>query len=244
MKIKLDPLKEISKISDTFSFKLEKQKTYDPNLEVSITLRTPISGKEYNIISKPVMTITKTFPPFRGDGVVESVEYPSSNKKITVSDDVLLKPTQKETKQQKNENPRPSKPANKEQIDTSEFSQEELNDPDTPDNLNSVKVLQFKIDQVQSEINKIEGRAPPKLREKLLKFKCRKNFLEQQLGDSISIDDYIVIMNKQLTKDQKLIKYFEQQNNKEQGKKVAERIPILINEIKEAIDFSKTQKKK
>jgi hypothetical protein len=269
LKIKLDPLKDISKISDSYFIKLES-KRFEPTLEVSVSLRNPITGKEYNITSKPVMTVTKTFPPFRGDGVVENVDYPG-NKNIEItnnsngnanrtSNNTNSKSTleeksnqkiSKDTKDSKNKTPnttattnnKPSKPSG-DPIDPAEFTAEELNDPDIADNLNSVKVLQFKIDQVQADINKIEGRAPPKLREKLLKFKCRKNVLEQQLGDGISIDDYIVIMNKQLMKDQKLIKYFEQEKKIEQGKKVAERIPILIKEIQEAIDFSKSQKKK
>lgn len=204
------------------------------------------------------MTITKTFPPFRGEGAVESHNYPNNNNKITIDDNEMqlvtsIKTTQKTEvkpkdppKQNNNLKPQPQQKkvvATEDKIDGSEFSKEELSDPDHIDNLNSTKVLQFKIDKVQTEINNIEGRAPPKLREKLLKAKCKKNVLEQQLGDSITIENYISIMSNQLKKDQKLVKYFEQEGMMDQGKKVAERIPVLIKEIEEAIDFAKAKKR-
>jgi hypothetical protein len=222
-----------------------------------VTIRQPIAGKEYTVTSKAVMTITKTFPPFRGEGAVESHNYPGGDKKPTIDDNEIVtsikttqkietkpKETPKQTIQTKQPKPQPKKVvAPEDRIDPADFTKEELLDPDHIDNLNSVKVLQFKIDKVQNEINNIEGRAPPKLREKLLKAKCKKNILEQQLGDSISIENYISIMNNQLKKDQKLVKYFEQEGMMEQGKKVAERIPVLIKEIEEAIDFAKAKKR-
>lgn len=235
---------------------------FDPKLELNVKIRNPVVGKEYNTVSKTVLTITKTFPPFRGEGAVESHSYPGSDRKADIGDKQMVSerkpPTKTDSKKkvtvtqeskkkepqqqssQTNGKPKTEKP----HVDGSEFSKEELADPDIPDNLNSMKVLLFKIGQIENEIKNIEGRAPPKLREKLLKTKCRKNVLEQQLGDALSIDDYILIMNKQLQKDKKLVQFFEQEKMIEQGKKVAERIPILIKELEEAIEYSKSQKKK
>lgn len=153
-------------------------------------------------------------------------------------------PKAKETNAEDKQKPKPKPSSNiaKEKIDASEFTKEELIDPDIADNLNSVKVLDFKIAKVQKEIDSIEGRAPPKLREKLLKYKVRKNVLEQQLGESMSIESYILLMKKQLDKDKRLVQYFEQNGMNEQGKKVAERMPIMIKEMEEAIDFAKSKK--
>lgn len=208
------------------------------------------------------MTITKTFPAFRGEGAVESHNYPTENKKVELSDREIVSTPKANNKVAKSTQPKPEKTVEKntskekqpqkvrtstepkEIIDASEFTKEELLDPDIPDNLNSIKVLEFKIDKVQKEINAIEGRAPQKLREKLIKTKCRKNVLEQQLGDALSIDDYILVMKKQLDKDKRLCLYFEQEKMNEQGRKVAERIPIIMKELEEAIDFSKSQKKR
>jgi uncharacterized protein with LGFP repeats len=57
----------------------------------------------------------------------------------------------------------------------SDFNNAEIENPDVLDNLISIQVLNFKIEKVQNEINKIDGRAPPSLREKILKMKVKKN---------------------------------------------------------------------
>lgn len=262
VKIKLDQLKAASKISDSFSFKLESGR-FEPKLDVTITLRNPISGKEYSTVSKTVLTITKTFPPFRGEGAVESHNYPGSDKKVDISDKEMIQPNkvpakkpdsnvskpQKETpktktaddkrKQQSTDANKPNRP----RIDPSSFSQLELDDPDHIDNINTIKVMEFKIDKVQKEINAIEGRAPAKLREKLIKLKCKKNIFEQQLGDSISIEDYIILMKTQIERDRKLALFFEQEKMIDKAKIVAERIPYIIKELEEALEFAKSSKK-
>ncbi len=218
-----------------------------------IKLRTPILDKEYKITSKPVMTITKTFPPFRGDGAVESHNYPGSDKKVEMSDKEMTKQAQKKPDSQhkqpvKKPEEKPKQPAQKQpnpnrpQIDPSQFKQADLDDPDNIDNMNSVKVMEFKLEKIQKEINSIEGRAPPKLRDKLVKLKCRKNLFDQQLGDGISVEDYIVLMKNQLDKDKKLSMYFEQENMLDKAKLVAERMPVMLKELQEAIDFASKNK--
>jgi hypothetical protein len=261
LKIKLDPLKTVSKISDSFTFKLES-KRFEPKLDVTIALRNPISGKEYTTVSKTVLTITKTFPPFRGEGAVESHNYPGSDKKVDLSEKDMtqsIKPVKKpesnvnktqqeatknkasedKPKQQQSTDLKPNKP----KIDPSIFSQVELDDPDNIDNINTIKVMEFKIEKLQNQINQIEGRAPPKLREKLIKIKCKKNIFEPQLGETISIQDYIILMKTQIEKDRKLALYFEQEKMIDKAKIVAERIPIIIKELEEAMEFAKSSKK-
>jgi hypothetical protein len=255
LKIKLDALKTASKISDSFTFKLESGR-FDPKLDVTITLRNPISGKEFATVSKTVLTITKTFPPFRGEGTVESHDYPGSDKKVNLSDKEMtqnvkpvkkpesnVKQPQKETSKTEDKSKQSQPPSNKPRIDPSIFSQLELDDPDHIDNINTIKVMEFKIDKIQKEMNAIEGRAPAKLREKLIKIKCKKNIFEQQLGDSISIQDYIMLMKTQIDKDRKLALYFEQEKMMDKARIVAERIPIIIKELEEALEFAKQGKK-
>lgn len=254
-------MKNVSKISDTFTFKLESNRC-EPKLDVTISLRTPINSKEFASVSKTVLTITKTFPPFRGEGAVETHNYPGNERKVDLSDkDItssMKQPTKKpdsivgksgkessksqpgssDPKQGQGEG-KPSKP----KIDSSSFSQADLDDPDNIDNINTIKVMEFKIEKIQKEMNAIEGRAPAKLREKLIKIKCKKNIFEQQMGDAISIDDYIVLMKTQIDKDRKLALYFEQEKMIDKLKLVAERIPIIIKEIEEALEFAKQAKK-
>lgn len=198
---------------------------------------------------------------------MESHNYPGSEKKVDLSDKEItqnlkpvkkpesnVKPSQKDTtksqqgqvedKTRQSQQPleEKSKP-NKPRIDPSIFTQIELDDPDHIDNINTIKVMDFKIEKIQKEINAIEGRAPAKLREKLIKIKCKKNIFEQQLGDSISIQDYIMLMKTQIDKDRKLAIYFEQEKMMDKARMVAERIPITIKELEEALEYAKQAKK-
>lgn len=247
-------MKYTSTISDSFPFVLES-KRIDPKIEITIKTRTPISEKEWIVTSKPVFTVTKTFPPFRGEGEVmshdiagtqtsQSTSTGNANVTITSSSKPKQNPETKTAQpQQKKKEPAQNKTSTEERINASEFSKDELDDPDTVDNLNSVKVLEFKIAKIQSEMNKIEGRTPSALRQKLVKTKCKKNIIEQQLGEILSIEDYIQLMTKQVNHDRRLGKFFEQEKMIEKGKLVSERISILIQEIKEAIDYAKGNKK-
>jgi hypothetical protein len=240
VKIKLSDLKSKGQISDLFPIELESKRC-EPKLEVTITLRTPIVDKEYNITSKPVFTVTKTYPAFKGEGGGEIIHHPGTEKKAEDIQIPQMKPKQSVKPKEGSLKSKAKQPSNEtvEKIDSSEFSKDELDDPDCVDNLNSMKVLEFKIDSIQKEIDKIEGRTPAALRQKLIKTKCKKNILEQQLGDVLPIDGYLQIMANQLKHDRKLAKYFEQEKMIEKGKKVVERMPILMKEIDEAIEYAK-----
>jgi hypothetical protein len=60
---------------------------------------------------------------------------------------------------------------------------------------------------------------------------------------TISVDKYISVINYQLDHDRKLQKYFEIKKDMEKVKLVAERIPLLVAELEEAITYAKGQKK-
>ncbi len=66
--------------------------------------------------------------------------------------------------------------------------------------------------------------------------------MEAQLGDQITIDNYLGLLRYQLEHDQKLQKYFETQKQLDKMKIVSERIPLLISEIEECITFLKNKK--
>jgi hypothetical protein len=242
-------LKSSRQLSGCFSVELES-KRFNPTIEVKIELREPIVEKEYTITSKTVFSITKSFPPFKGEGEGHSFDHPSSTNtvgKLTPHKEPILPLTQQTRPvEKKSETKVPdtkkSVSTNAPTLDASEFTQEELEDPDIQENLNSLKVLEFKISHIEEAMKKIEGRPPAKLREKYLKLKCRKNVLSEQLGESVSVESYILMMKKQLDKDKKLLAYFEQNKMMEQGKKVAERIPLIVKEMDEAIAFAKTKK--
>jgi hypothetical protein len=179
--IKLDFLKNISNWEKTLSFTpLNSQDVSKSSISAILKIRNSLDKNEFITTSKTSITITKTFPPFKGasvDGQIDEELKPTSiNKNIG---NPVRKPTLK--------NPQNNNQKNQVNISNisiisklpdykmSDFKQEELTNPDFIDNLVSIKVLNFKIDQVNREIQGIEGRAPPHLREKLLKMKVKKN---------------------------------------------------------------------
>lgn len=62
------------------------------------------------------------------------------------------------------------------------------------------------------------------------------------MGGDLTPELYLNIIRNQLDHDQKLFKYFETQNQLDKAKLVSERIPLLISEINELIDYIKTKK--
>jgi hypothetical protein len=66
--------------------------------------------------------------------------------------------------------------------------------------------------------------------------------MEAQMGDTITIEAYLGLLKYQFQHDQKLLKYFQDKNEVEKAKLVAERIPLIIAEMEEAIDIVKKKK--
>lgn len=143
--------------------------------------------------------------------------------------------------QPKVNNENPDKPEDK--VDASEFSKEELEDPDHIENMNSLIIMEKKIKQMDDQIKKIEGRPPQKLRQKFLQTKVRYNALKEQISEnSLTIDNYIVVLNKQIEKDKRLSLYFKQNNDKEKFSVVNDRMIVMIGELESLIkQMKKTQ---
>jgi len=57
------------------------------------------------------------------------------------------------------------------------------------------------------------------------------------MGADITVNMYLGLLRFQLEHDRKLLKYFQDKKDAERGKLVAERIPILIAEIEEVVDY-------
>lgn len=174
--IKLDPLKNVSEIDSSIELKALNEpnigKEYG-RISIKFNLRTPLINKEYINVSKALLTITKTFPPFSLDKPLSQEPIPeTSNKAPTVIKKVE---EVKELKIDKNIKPVNPRPIVKKDvvIDPSEFKKEELVNPDIIDNLNSLKVLEMKIKKCEEEAAKIDGRMPAALREKLLRLRVK-----------------------------------------------------------------------
>ena len=100
-------------------------------------------------------------------------------------------------------------------IDKSQFKEEELNDPDCLDCLNTLSVLQFKQNKYEEIRNKIDGRTPRELMQRIVRIKCKYQTLEESLGDEISPQDYLTLLKVTFDHDKKLAEYFKQIGDKE-----------------------------
>jgi hypothetical protein len=203
-------------------------------INVTINLRTPTVGREFTTVSKLTFQITKTFRSFKS-GAAEVIKPevkqpgPAAKKVEPVAEEVKKKPEQVKPKMS--------------EFNPEEFRPEELEDPDYIENLVSLKVLELKIKGVEAEIAKIDGRAPPKIREKLLKMRVKYKSIESNMGEgTLSVDRYIAIMKMQMEHDRKLMAYFESKKEMPKVKQVADRIPLILKEMEEAINFAKSQK--
>lgn len=252
MTIKLLDLKLKTTFTGSFPLELES-KRFLPTYDITIQVRQPVTEKEYRVESKTVLTITKTFPPF-------SLDYTSglnSEDSLQSQSKAPAEPPKKATvvKQEKIEETKTSqetKPLSSsvikqsnsdEKISPDLFTKVELNDPDDIDSLNTLKVIDLKIQKVDAQIAKVEGRIPMDIRQRKLKLSCKRNLIKQSIEEgTITLDQYTKIIVNQLAKDTKLSKYFKQTEQYEKQKLVDERIQALSIELKEANQLSKQPK--
>lgn len=179
--VKFDNFKASSIIDGEFDFKAEEGQPELRGSKICVTakIRSPCTTKEYTTISKTGIAVSRTFPPFKGEnvhGVIDEESKPTHiNKdvKVVKKKEVILNDN-KVAKKDADKGGKKMPDLNVE-YKMSDFKPEELENPDIIDNLSSLKVLEFKIKKVQEEINKIEGRAPANLRDKILKMKVKKN---------------------------------------------------------------------
>jgi hypothetical protein len=58
-----------------------KTKRFTPKFDVTITVRSPIVDKEYTTRYKTTLSITKSFPPYKGQGAnINNTENMINNK--------------------------------------------------------------------------------------------------------------------------------------------------------------------
>lgn len=241
--IKLNALNSISQVSENYDLKLVSNRCI-PKLEVSLKLRSPFIDKEYDIKMKKGFQINKIIPPFKGEGSELRKPEPippqsiiKDQPKQQQQQSSLQKPQQPQQQPINPNKPKENKPTI---INKSQFSSEELKNPDVIDNLNTMEVLSFKEKQLNEKISKIEGRTPKELREQLVKIKCKKKILEDQLGEgALAPDAYIEIIKKQHMHDKALYDYFEQENEKEKGQLISSRLTLLKKEMNDMIEYLK-----
>ena len=214
-----------------------ESKRVEPTIMFLFTPIMPEGRKYYESIQKEKIKITKIYPAFTGK---QHVELPSDKPKQNQNQESKAEVASKNQNQPKNNNNNPKTAVNTNtaknppKLDKSKFKPEELEDVDFIDNLNTIKVLEFKIKEIEEKIKKIDGRTPREMLTKKVRLNCKKKQLEGEMGDgSITPKDYMELMKIQLEHDQFLALYFKQNNEEEKLKSVLGRMTLIKEEMEE-----------
>lgn len=246
-------LKSQSEVEDEIKIVIDGKKS--TSLDIKLKIRKAIVEQEFETKEREVMKMTKVYPEFKlssktqegvvpeikaGQNVAATPQQTSAPKAQRPAQPA--KPGQKApAKPQPKAAPAAQMPAGKVKGDFSSLSEADKKDPDNEINfLCSISVMEFKIKQMQQKIDAIEGRTPRELRQKLLSLKCKKNFFENAVGDGTISPQQVLDMQKaQLQKDNLLIQYFTSIGDAAKAQVVKERLPLLMQDIKDMEDIVK-----
>ena len=255
--MKAKGLKDHIEYTGKFEIKLESKRK-GQTVEATFKVRNACKEPEYETTTRSVIQIKVLYKAFdiKGKKNNESaIEYEIPQQNLTPNDlqvNTALQnapakvPAKTRANIQKTPAAMPPKPRQgggpakkpgppKEAVDKSQFKSEELQDPDCIDCLNTLQVLEFKINKYEEIRNKIDGRTPRELMQRIVKMKCKMQTLTNSLGDDISPNDYLVLLKTTFEHDKNLATYFSQQKDIEKSKLVSERLPLLIKETEELI---------
>ena len=154
---------DLGNIRKGTSFKAEckieiESKRVEPTIIFLITPIMPEGKKIYETIQKESIKITKIYPAFTGKQQVELSS--SENTQATNQQPKTVVVQKKQNIPSKpNNNNNTNVNANQPKIDKDKFKAEELADIDIIENLNTLKVLEFKIKELEAKMKKIDGRS-------------------------------------------------------------------------------------
>ena len=224
---------------------------------VTFKVRTPCKDPEYLVETKSFLQVTKIYPPFNlkgGNKSQQAIKMDVQTAQVNAQDlsvgNTITPSSQKPTPGAKPQAQRPKppqggKPGGKPgagpkkpagpPIDKSQFTDEELNDPDCINCLQTLMVLKFKENKYEEIRSKIDGRTPRELMQRITRIKCKYKTLENSMGDDISPQDYLVLLRTTFEHDKKLAEYFKQKGDKDKFNLVNERLPLIFKEIEELV---------
>ena len=237
-KIDLTSLRRGATIKSDCKIEIES-KRLEPIINFIITPILPTGKKYYETISKDAIKLTKIYPAFTGK---QQIQLDNQKQNTTKTNETQTKKTEIKTNNNNNVQAKntPDNQGKETIIDKSKFKPEELEDVDIIDNLNSLKVLDYKIKELEAKIKKIDGRTPREMLQKKIKMNCKKKQLEEGMGDgSISPKEYMEFMRIQLEHDQLLAMYLKQNNQEEKMKAVMGRVVLLKQEMDELKQYIK-----
>ena len=244
-KIDLKELKTKCTYTDKIKIDLES-KRFNPFIEVEIKIYEPFNGKEYETTERPILRISKIYPSFKSKkGNQKAIEFDSDEPNINIqSKKKPQKPQPKKNvptnKVQPNNN-QPKKPQQpsaplpkpKNPVDKSELNEEDIKDPGRGDLYRSLYCLEDGLKALEVQIEKIDGRTPRQLLTKKCKFQTMIQYLKENIGDTIDIQSYKIILQQDLVRDKKLCDYFMQEDDKPKYLIVSNRYNNELKEFKE-----------
>ena len=245
-------LKSQLEVTKDWPITLDDGKT-DKTANVTFKVHSPCKEPVYEIETKTVLQVTKIYMPFNLKGnntqaaISMNIQSPQINPQDLASNNNISqsKPTaggKQPAKTHQAQKPKPTaggkpgaggkKPSGA-PIDKSQFKEEELKDPDCLDSLNTLSVLKFKQNKYEEIRNKIDGRTPRELMQRIIKIKCKYQTLEESLGEEITPQDYLTLLKVTFEHDKKLADYFKQIGDKDKFILVNERLPLIFKETEE-----------
>ena len=232
--VKLNPLSNKASFKEIVNLKFEKNKNYTVNIDVLV--RNPCVEPEIveQEIAKPA--VVKVYPRFQFVAPSSSTQHKQQQPQTQSQAPTQQKP-QTQTQAQA---PKPQAKiedtidVNAIQIDKSKLTPAELADPYHIDTLNSVAVLNHRLQLIMKKMESIEGRTPKELRDQRVKINTKKKQLEDALGDTISIEDYIKVLTNQIAHDKMLYAHFTKEGMKDKAAIVLGKIKLMSNELNEA----------
>ena len=249
-------LKSTSELTKDWPITLESGRT-GQTAKVTFKIHTPCKDPEYNVETKTYLSVTRIYPAFNLKGgnsgqssikmEVQTSQVTAQDLKVSNSNPTQAKPTPgvkrpvkpaqgQATKPKPTAGGKPGsgpkKPAGP-PIDKSQFTDEELKDPDCLDNLKTLSVLEFKHNKYEEIRSKIDGRTPRDLMQKIIRIKCKRQSLEDALGTDISPQDYLGLLKITFDHDKKLAEYFKQIGDKDKFILVNERLPLIFKETEQ-----------
>ena len=249
--IDLKELKAKCTYSDKIKIDLES-KRFTPYIEVEVKINEPFYTKEYETIERPVFTIAKIYPSFKSkkgnqqaivfDNQVPNIN-PDSYKKKTVAhkpqpknnnvSTSKVQQTNNQPKQQQQQKASAPLPKPKNPVDKSELDENDIKDPGRGDLYRSLYCLQDGLKALEAEIEKIDGRTPRQLLQKKIKFQTMIQYLNENIGETIDVQSYKLILQQDLVRDKKLCDYFMQEDDKPKYLIVSNRYNNELKEFKE-----------
>ena len=225
--VKGDAVVSLEKLKNKISFTTNAEvqlesKRYKPTIEVKVDVRTPCVDAMVESVKVVSLEVVKVYPEFKMvKAALTSTTSASGVKSANTQSNTNAQTTTSKAN------------TNANAIANIKLSKTEIDNPDIIDNLITIQVLDYKINEYTEKIKKIEGRTPKELREFMVKLKVKKTKLEESLGNDISPTDYLNAIKHQLDHDKALYVHFNTSKQLDKAELVKKRIAIMFKEKKE-----------